>query len=1031
MAEQNDRAGILSSLVGFSLRFRGIIIALSLVLIGYGLYRLNFAKYDVYPEFAPPQVAIQTEAPGLSPEQVEALVTQPIENAINGIHSVETLRSNSIQGLSVITVVFNPGSDIYRARQEIAERLNTAQLPEGVEVPEMTPLTTSSSTVLMIGLTSEKVSLMDLRTVADWTIRQRLLAAPGVASIIIFGGEVKQFQIQVRPGRLLKYDLGLEEVIDAARKATAVQGAGFLDTDNQRIIINTQGQSLSPDQIGQTLVAYRNGSAITLSDLGEVALAPEPPFSAASIMGKPGVILEVSAQFGANTLEVTRNAESALKELEPMLAAQGIILHPDLFRPADFIQRAIHNVRTTLIIGAILVVAILFLFLFNLRTAIVSCSAIPLSLLGAITILERLGYSLNMMTLGGLAIAVGEVVDDAVVDVENIYRRLRENQHRENPWPVFQVILNASLEVRGAVIFATFSVVLVFIPILTMSGVAGRLFMPLGVAYISAVLCSLLVAFTVTPALCYLLLERKALPEREPPLVRWLKKRYCNFLTRADRRLQSLLAGVGVLILLGAAAVPFLAGSFLPELREGHFIIHLVAIPGTSLNESLRMGKQVCAGLRKMPLVRKVSQTVGRAEQAEDTLGTHHSEIHLELKPLGKREAGRAEEEIRNTLAGYPGANFSMMTFLSERVMETISGYVSPVVVNIFGDNLELLDQKAREVATVLNQIPGAAEVMVQSPSGTPELAIRIKSDAVRRWGFTKLEVLTAVRTAFQGEAAAEVYDGNRVFEVSVILHPTSRKQLNQVGKLPLRNSNGNYVLLEQLADIFETSGRYAVLHQGARRLQTVTCNVRGRDFNGFVREAEKQIRQKVSLPAGTYLEFTGAYQAQARSRHDLLVHSLIALAGILLILSVVTGHYRNLTLIILNLPFALVGGVFAAFLAGRNITVGSMVGFVTLFGITLRNSIMMLSHFEHLVTQEGMKWGLDTAIQGASERLAPILMTALVTAMGLMPLALASGAPGTEIEGPMAIIILGGLITSTLLNLLVIPLLARRLGKF
>ena len=1025
--------GLLRRVIGFSLQFRGVVLILAAVLIGFGLFSLSRAKYDVFPEFAPPQVVIQTEAPGLASEQVEVLVTQPVENSINGVAGIESLRSSSIQGLSVVTATFGANSDIYRNRQVISERLTSlaGQLPQGVQAPVMTPLTSSTSVVLAIGLTSDKHSLMELRTVADWTIRQRLLAVPGVAKVAVFGGEVKQLQIQIRPDRLIRYRLSLGEVLSAARNATGVRGAGFVDNPNQRIVLKSEGQELTPRALAQTVVLHQNGSNVTLGDVADIAEAPEPLIGEASIMGKPGVQMVVSEQYGANTLDVTKRVESALQELRPAVEAQGIALTGDLFRPANFIQVATDNVRNSLAIGAVLVMVVLFLFLFNFRTALISIAAIPLSLLMAVMVMEYLGYSLNTMTLGGLAIAIGLLVDDAVIVVENIFRRLRENGNGPDSRPALPIVLTAAWEVRSAVVYATLAIALVFVPVLTMSGIAGRLFAPLGVAYIVATLASLLVALTVTPALCLTLLSGRRLAENEPPVVRWSKARYAATIASVERHHKAVVVAVIVVTVATLATLPYFGGGFIPELKEGHFIVHMSAVPGTSLEESQRLGRQVTGELLKLPFVRAVGQRVGRAEKADDTWGTHYSEIDVDLKPLQGDAAESAQAEIRKALAAFPGVNFAVKTFLTERVEETLSGYTASVVVNVYGNDLDTLDAKAQEVAKALGRVSGATEIQIQSPPGTPQLIVRLKQDQVARWGLTSVEVLEAMRTAFDGETVGQTYDGNRVFAVAAILSPSSRKSVGDVGALPLRNPDGVYVHLRQVADIYQTSGRYVVLHNGARRVQTITANVSGRDVNSFVSEARAAIAGSVAMPAGSYVEFTGAAAAQAQSTRDLVAHSLLAGIALILLLSLVMGSTRNLLLVLVNLPFALVGGILAVFAAGGWLSIGSMVGFVTLFGITLRNSIMMMSHYEHLVTDEGLAWGPETAIRGASERLSPILMTALVTALGLLPLAIGSGDPGREIEGPMALVILGGLVTSTALNLLVLPGLALRYARF
>lgn len=1027
-----ETTGILAAIVRTSLRFRGIVVSLACMLAGYGIYSFTQAKYDVFPEFAPPQVVIQTEATGLSPGQVEVLVTQPIENAVNGVASIQMMRSNSIQGLSVVTVTFDAASDIYRDRQALTERLATilSHLPRGIQAPVMSPLTSSTSLVMAIGLTSNKLSLMELRTIADFIVKPKLLAAPGVANAVVFGGDVKEIQIQVLPERLIKYGLAIEDIMTAAAQATGIRGAGFIDTPNQRIILQSEGQSLTGQALSKTVLIHQNGFNVTLGDVARVVEAPAPPFGFAAVKGKPAVQIVVSEQYRGNTLEVTDGIDRALKELKPGLEAQGAILHADIFRPANFIEVATRNVKASLLMGGVLVSIVLVLFLFNLRTAAISLLAIPLSLLAAITVMDHLEISLNTMTLGGLAIAIGLLVDDAVITVENVYRRLRENQHLDNPRSTFQVTLDATLEVRSAVVYATLAIAVVFLPVLTLPGVAGRLFSPLGVAYILATLASLMVALAVTPSMCYLMLSGRALPEHEPPLVHWLKSRYVALLKAVERRYRTVIAIVAFISIGGLATLPFLGGEFLPDLKEGHFIIHMSMMPGTSLQESFRVGNQVVAELSKLPAVRLVAQRVGRAENADDTWGTHYSEINVDLKPDDNQSVQTAQSDIRNTLAQFPGINFGVKTFLSERIEETLSGYSASVVVSLYGNDLDMLDSKAQEISKILSKVSGAAEVQIQSPLGAPQLTIRLRPESLSRWGFDSVQVLDAIRTAYQGDVVGQVYEGNRVFNVSVNLNEELRKNLDSVGDLPLRNSIGTYVHLRDLADIYQGSGRYVVLHNGARRVQAITCNVTGRDVASFVADAKRQIAS-VALPAGSYVEFSGTAEAQSKSTHELIVHSAIAGMGIILLLSLVLKNSRNLVLVFVNLPLALVGGVLAVMATGGVISIGSLVGFVTLFGITLRNSIMMLSHYEHLVADEGIIWGLEGALRGAQERLAPILMTALVTALGLLPLALGSNAPGREIEGPMAIVILGGLLTSTALNLLILPGLALRYGRF
>lgn len=1022
---------MLTAIVSWSLRHRGVVVALACMVLGYGVYSLKDAKYDVFPEFSPPQVVIPTEAAGLAPGQVELLVTQPIENAVIGVSGVQSVRSASIQGLSVITVLFNSTTNVYLDRQVVAERLSTlaGSLPGGI-TPTIAPLTTSTSIVMAVALTSPTQSLMHLRTVADWTMKLRLLAVPGVSKIAVFGGYEKQYQVQVDPGRLIQHNVGMDQVIVAATQATGIRGAGFITTPNQRITLQSEGQATTSAELANSVVLQRQGANLRLGELAKVTEGAAPRLGAASITARPAVMLMISAQYGANTLDVTSGLDTALAELRPALAKENIQIDSTIFRPARFIDTALHDLRTSLIIGGILVIIVLFLFLFNFRTAAMSCTAIPLSLIAATIIIEHFGYTLNTMTLGGLAIAIGEVVDDAVIDVENIYRRLRENRALPQPRPIFRVVLDASIEVRSAVVYATFAVILVFVPVLTMSGVAGRIFSPLGVTYICAILASLAVALTVTPALCILLLPKGELRAADPPLVHWAKGKYERVLTHVETHPQAVISAVAVLVFAAVLVIPFLGGEFLPSLREGHFIVHMTAVPGTSLDQSMALGNSVTEALLKIPYVRDVGQRSGRAEMSDDFSGTHSSEFEVDLKELTGSQTDQALDDIRQALAKLPGAAFSVNTFLTERINEILSGYTGAVVVNIYGPDLNELDRQASRVARVLATTPGATGVQIQSPPGMPQIMVRLRPYDIARWGFDSVQVLDVIRTAFGGYQVGEVYNGNQVFPVSVILNPVERQSVSAISSLPIRSPEGNYVPLGQLADVYESSGRYMISHIGARRVQSVTCNVTTGNVAGFVAAARQRI-SRVAMPAGTYVEFSGTAEEQARSQRDLLVHSVLAGIGIILLLSIVMQNYRNLLLVLANLPFALVGGVFVALATGGNLSLGSLVGFVTLFGITLRNSIMLISHYEHLVQAEGMSWGWDAVIRGASERLPPILMTALVTGLGLLPLALGSGAPGREVEGPMAIIILGGLVTSTALNLLVLPTLALRYGRF
>jgi CzcA family heavy metal efflux pump len=700
------------------------------------------------------------------------------------VSGVQSIRSASIQGLSVTNVLFNPDTNVYLDRQVVTERLSTlaGALPSGIS-PTVAPLTTSTSVIMAIGLTSPTQSPMQLRTVADWMVKLRLLAVPGVSKIAVFGGEEKQYQVQVNLQQLTQHDIGVDQVLAAVHAATGIRGAGFISTPNQRIILQSEGQVTTPKGLANAVILQRQGANLTLGDVAHVTEGAAPRLGAASVKGSPAVILMVSAQYGTNTIDVTRGLDAAINELGPGLAKQNIQIDSSIFRPARFIITALHNLRASLIVGGILVILVLFLFLYNFRTATISCTAIPLSLLAATIVIQRFGYTLNTMTLGGLAIAIGEVVDDAVIDVENIYRRLRENRTLPQPRSIFRVVLDASIEVRSAVVYATFSVILVFVPVLTMGGVAGRIFSPLGMTYIWAILASLLVALTVTPALCMILLPRGELRVVDPPFVHWLKTKYEQLLTHVEGYPKAVIAAVAVLVFSAFLVIPFLGGEFLPSLREGHFIVHMTAMPGTSLDETMRIGDKVSEALLRIPYVRDVAQHAGRAEMSDDFSGTHSSEFEVDLRELSGRQTDEALADIRRTLQGFSGAVFSVNTFLTERINEILSGYTGAVVVNIYGPDLNELDNQAVRVAAVLARTPGAREVQIQSPPGMPQVMVHLRPSDVARWGFDSVQVLDVLQTAFAG-----LYEGNQVFPVSVILNPADRESVSAIASLPIRS---------------------------------------------------------------------------------------------------------------------------------------------------------------------------------------------------------------------------------------------------
>lgn len=1025
---------MLSHIVGFSVRFRGIVVALAILLMGYGLYKLSNASLDIFPEFAPKQVIIQTEAQGLTAEQVEVLVTQPLENALGGLVGTESIRSQSIPSLSVVILTFYDSTDIYLDRQLVSERLLGLgdSFPESVSAPLMVPLESSSGTIMTIGLSSDEHDLMALRALVDWTLSPRLLRVEGVADINVFGGEERQIQIQLDTVKMARHGVSVEDITQAAKQATGVMASGYIENSNQRMMLNVTGQPITAAELSKVVLRSSEQGHLLLGDVTTIQSGPAPAIGGAAIGGKPGVILMVIGQYKANTLAVTQGIEAALEEFKPGFKADGISLHDDLFRPANYIETSLDNIREHLMVGGGLVMLVLVLFLFNLRTALISITAIPLSLFAALIVLLEMGVNINIMVLGGLAIALGEVIDDAIIDTENIFRRLRENSALAKPQSTTTVVFNASMEVRSSVVYASFIVMLVFIPLLTLTGVAGRMFQPLGEAYLLAILASLVVALTVTPALCHILLSRWGrLSDKEPPLVRLLSPMYAWLLTGVSRYPKMVFSSVIIFCVAGLSILPFLGGSFLPELREGHYIIHTASVPGTSIEESLRIGGQIEKRVAEISGVRSTSQWAGRAERGADTFGTHYSEYEIDLEPLDGPEQQAVLDEIRDVLEAFPGINSEVNTFLTERIDETISGYTSPVVVNVYGKNLIELDRKAQQIAAVMRNIDGARDVQLRAPPGEPQLQVRLLLDKLAYWGLKPVDVMSVVQTGFEGTVVGQIQEENRVFDVVVVLPAEQRQQPSDVRMLPITTPSGVRLHLQDIADIKQVSGRYMILHAGAQRLQTVTCNVAGRDLTSFFADLKQQVHNKVSFSADIYPEFTGAAVAQAQSREDLIVHSSLAGIAVLLLLYMALQSMRNMTLVLVNLPFSLVGGVIAVLLTNGVLSIGSLVGFITLFGITLRNSIMLVSHYHYLVVEEGRPWNAQTAIQGAQERLPSILITALVTALAMLPIAMNADSPGREVMGPMASIIIGGLITSTALNLLVLPSIMLRYGKF
>ncbi|MGA8707105.1 MAG: efflux RND transporter permease subunit [Steroidobacteraceae bacterium] len=1014
-------------LVSLCVRHFGAVTALSLLALVVGYWNARSAPLDVFPEFVPSQVDIQTEAPGFAPQQVEELVTKRVESAVNGAAGLATMRSESIPGLSVVTVTFADGVDVHVARQGLSERLSElgSSLPSGVGSPKLSPLVSSTMDLLKIGLTSERLDPYQLRDTADWVIKPRLLSVPGVAHVINFGGAVRQIQIQPDTRKLASYGISLTEVGDAARAALALRGAGFIDLEAQRILLKSPTPQPDVDALGHAVVTLRNDAPVRIRDVAQVRIGPALRSGDALIMGKPGVLLSLASQYGANTLTTTLAVEKVLNELEPALRAQGITVYPALHRPANFIERALGNLKQSLEIAALLILVVLYLLLRDLRAALIAFSAIPLSLIAAVVVLDHYGQTLNTMTLGGFAVALGVLVDDAIIGIENILRRLRMNAAVAAPRPRLEVIRDASLEVRGPVIYATVVVIAVFLPELFTSSVQGHFVGPMALSFILAVLASLLVAMTTTPALCALLLRQHdtsdfgwlvRLKAGQARAIRWIEDHF------------KLALGLLVALVVAAIAVlPLLGGVFMPDFREGHFVMQVSSsIPGTSLDEMLHVGQRISAEVLKLPYVQTVEQQVGRAELGEDTWGPHRSEFHVELKPDATVDQAAAQQKLRDILSHYAGIQSEVVTFLGDRISESLTGDTAQVDIKVFGDDLDALDGVGDRIVSALATEKGVVDLQFKRQSGTPTISVQLLPAALAQTGLKNQDVLEAVETAYAGATVGQTFAGTRIVDTVLLLPDEQRHRPEQIGQLMISSPLGA-VPLSQVAQVTLGADRYSIEHDGGQRRISITFNVDGRSLQAAVGEARQRISSAVKLPSGFFIEFTGAAQAEQQTRNQLALYSALALALILGVLFV-SFHWRaNSWLVLINLPFSLIGGVLAILITGIGISLGSVVGLVTVFGVSARNAILQLAHYEHLVEVESQPWNLQTVLRGANERLIPILMTAAVTALGLAPLAFALRQPGQEIEGPMAIAVLGGLVSSTLLNLLVLPALAGR----
>jgi CzcA family heavy metal efflux pump len=1025
---------MVDGLIQWSVKNRLVVLLGAAVLLVWGAREAMRMPVDVFPDLTAPTVTVLAEAHGMAPEEVERLVTFPIETALNGAAGVRRVRSSTGVGIAVIWVEFEWGADIYQARQIVSEKLQLAQssLPPDVERPVLAPVSSIMGEIMFIALASERHTPMELKTAADWTLRRRLLAVPGVSQVIPTGGDTKQFQVILRPERLSSFGIGTDEVVRALRETNENTSAGFYREGGQQYLIHGVGRVRRLEDIGETVVTVRGERPVLLRDLADVRIGAALKLGEGSHDAKPAVVLGIQKQPGANTLELTRRLDAVLDDIQASLPA-GMKVNRHIFRQADFIEVAVRNVEVALRDGAILVILIILVFLVSARATFITALAIPLSLLTAVLAMRALGATINTMTLGGMAIAVGALVDDAIIDVENVVRRLRENAARaaEERRPVLAVVVEASKEIRKSIVFATLIIILVFLPLFFLSGVEGRLLLPLGFAYVVALAASLAVALTVTPALCALLLPRSRAVSRgeEGRLVRWLKHRYEPVLAATLHRWRVIALASVLLLTVSAGALAFAGRSFLPDFNEGTLTISAVTLPGTSLEESNRLGRMVEEVLLAQPEVVATARRTGRAELDEHAQDVNAAEIDVGLKMKG-RSKDRILEDLRRELSVVPGMNIVIGQPISHRIDHMLSGTRANIAVKVFGDDLYELRRIAEQVRGVMQSVDGVVDLAVEQQAELPFLTIKFDRPAIARHGLRIHQVAEAVETAFGGKIVSRVVEGQAAFDLVARYHPSVLEDLEMLRATLIAAPGGARIPLHALADIRKDRGPNTISREDVQRKLVVMANVAGRDLGSVVEDIRARVRGAVSVPPGYRIEYGGQFESALQTSRTLLFLGALVVLGIFVLLFVAFRSARDAALVMLNLPLALIGGVAGVFLAGGVMSVASLIGFITLFGIATRNGIMMISHVHHLIDEEGVADPVEAVRRGALERLSPILMTALSAGLALVPLALGAGEPGSEIQAPMAIVILCGLLSSTALNMVVVPSLYLRFGS-
>jgi CzcA family heavy metal efflux pump len=1025
-------------IVARSLRFRWLVLFTAAAMMAFGIAQIPSAKVDVFPEFAPPRVEIQTIALGNSSTEVEQLITVPIEEQLNGLPGLDELRSKSVAQLSSIQLIFERGTDEMRARQLVQERIAqvTPTLPTWASPPWMMPPLSATSRVMKIGLSSDDLNLVEMSSVAYWKIRQRLLRVSGVAAVDIYGERLQQRHVQVDPAQLAENGVSLERVMETSANAVdagvlaytesfAPGTGGFVEAGGRRMNVRHVQPIVGPDQLGEVPVVNRNGRVLRLSDLGTVREDHQPVWGAGVVNGGTGLLLIVQKFRGANTMEVTEGVEQAVAELQTGLP--GIEIDTTIFRPATFIEQSIDNLTTALLIGVLLVIFIIGAFLFEWRTALISLIAIPLSLIAAILVLDLGDTSINVMVLAGLVVAIGVVVDDAIIDVENIVRRLRGARVQGSEISTFRVVLDASVEVRSAITYATVINVVAIIPVLFLQGLSGSFFQPLVLSYGLAVLVSMLVALTVTPALCLLLLSKGHVRQRESPLLRALKRGYGAILERVIRRPNPAIVAAGVLMLAGLLTYPTLGSQLLPNFKERDFLMHWLTEPATGASEETRISVRACRDLREIPGVRNCGSHIGQALMSDEIYGVYFGENWISVSE--DVDYDKTLDAVHRTVEGYPGIYRDVQTYLRERIKEVLTGTSESIVVRIFGPDLAVLRDKADEIAERIAEVDGVIDAHPDLAEELPHIEVELNLAAAQRHGVKPGDVRRQSSTLLASEEVSDIFEGGKAYDVHVWSIPSARNSVSDVETLPIDTPGGGHVQLREVADVRVAPTPNHIERELQSRRIDVGANVAGRDLASVVDEVEDRV-EGVKFPREYHAEVLGESTELNAAQDRLLVFGIAAAAAIFLLLHAAFGNLRLAILTFLLLPMALVGGVLAVWLGDGVLSLGSLVGFLAVFGIAARNGILMISHFQHLERYEGEAFGPGLVLRGAKERLAPILMTASATGLALLPLVIAGAIPGHEIEHPMAIVILGGLLTATLVNLFVLPSLYLRFGK-